>query len=129
MPLLLLPPPDPSNLTPAPQRKCEQYWPSEVQQEYSGFLVTVKSCRVTAFYTQRTFSVRDVRSRKVRAAGQSRRSTGQDLGTKFCRRPGCPVSIVKGSVSVLFGDLEEEIVTPSGCILNCSALSLSLACQ
>lgn len=64
-------PPGPSNFIPS-QRKCEQYWPSEVQQEYGGFLVTVKSCRVTAFYTQRTFSVRDVRSRKVRITSQHR---------------------------------------------------------
>lgn len=58
----------------ASQRKCEQYWPAEVQQEYGGFLVKVKSCRALAFYTQRTFSVRDVRSRKVRTTGQSHHS-------------------------------------------------------
>lgn len=52
-------------LIPPPQRKCDQYWPAEGQQEYGGFLVTVKSSRALAFYTQRTFAVRNVRAKKV----------------------------------------------------------------
>lgn len=52
-------------LIPPPQRKCDQYWPAEGQQEYGGFLVTVKSSRALAFYTQRTFAIRNVRAKKV----------------------------------------------------------------
>lgn len=72
-------------LIPPPQRKCDQYWPAEGQQEYGGFLVTVKSSRALAFYTQRTFAVRNVRAKKVGAADQSHRRWLSDPAE--CVRP------------------------------------------
>lgn len=47
------------------QRKCEQYWPAENNEEYGSMVVTLRSCQVHASFTIRCFSLRKVK--KVRA--------------------------------------------------------------